>query len=63
MRISLNLVIMRIDTIDVSIQGPLRTPKTPFLKDRIWLEVGASADQALKLPIPLVKGLQICPLI
>ena len=43
--------------IHVFIQGPLRTPKTPFLKDKIWLEVGASAGQALKLPIPFGQGI------
>ena len=38
-------------------QGPLRTTKTHFLNDKIWLEVGASADQALKLPIPFGQGI------
>ena len=33
--------------IHVFIQGPLRTPKTPFLKGKMWLEIGASAGQAL----------------
>ena len=37
--------------IHVFIQGPLRTPKTAFLKSKMWLEIGASASQALKFPI------------
>ena len=56
MRISLDLVIMRIDTIDVSIQGPLRTPKTPFLKGNLWLEI--QQVKLLSFLDHLVKGLQ-----
>ena len=37
--------------IHVFIQGPLRTPKTAFLKSKMWLEIGASVSQALKFPI------------
>jgi len=29
------------ESIHVFIQGPLRTPKTPFLKGKMWLEIGA----------------------
>ena len=46
-----------VETIHVFIQGPLRTPKTPFLKDKMWLEIGAWASQALKLSIPFGLGI------
>ena len=42
--------------IHVFIQGPLRTPKTAFLKSKMWLEIGASASQASKLPLPFGPG-------
>ena len=40
--------------IQVPIQGPLRTPKKPFLNARMRLEIGASLSQVLKLPLNIL---------
>ena len=42
---------MHVLAIHVPIQGLLRTPEAPIQKSKMWLEIGASASQALKFPI------------
>jgi len=51
-----NLGIEEVRIIHVPIQGPLRTPKTPFQKGKMWLEIGASASPASKLNLPFGPG-------
>ena len=56
---------MHVLAIHVPIQGLLRTPKAPIQKSKMWLEIGALASQASKLPLPFGPGttnLWICPL-
>ena len=47
---------MHVLAIHVPIQGLLRTPKAPIQKSKMWLEIGALASQASKLPLPFGPG-------
>ena len=47
-----------IGTIHVPIQGPLRTPKKPFLNARMRLEIEASESKVLKLPRAFGPGIK-----